>query len=300
MIISVLDKAAGFYSVLFFAINHYLYCKKNDISFQLDSTYWLYRSVNGWTDYFKNNDLEGTHEQNQIKIIKHNKLLGNYTMHEYKNAIRNEFYLYNERTQQKIDDKKKELQLVDGEYDSIYIRHGDKLFEESKYIPSYKYVELLLEKNPQCKTIFLQTDDYNCFLDIQEYIRTQNLDIQLYTICDPDTKGIVVLSKPISANLDNCVIKSDPLHKEYFNKVLNDLQQTKPLEEMTPEEIYNHTMSLIIGNDIVLNSNYCIMDKQSNVARFISIAHNDQSKVFDVRYPNENINMNWTMCPAYW
>lgn len=300
MIISVLDKAAGFYSVLFFAINHYLYCKKNDISFQLDSTYWLYRSANGWTDYFKSNDLEGTHEQNDIKVIKHNKLMGNYSMHEYKDAIQNEFYLYNERTRQLIENKKTELQLVDGEYDSIYIRHGDKLFSESLFIPSHKYVDLLLEKNPNCTTIFVQTDDYNSFLEIEEYIKTKNLPIRVLTICDQASKGIVVLTKPIVAELDNCVIKGDPTHKEYFNKVLNDLQQTKPLEEMTPDEMYNHTINLITGVDIVIHSNVCILDKQSNVARFMNIAHNDYQKVFDVRYPNENIDMNWTMCPAYW
>lgn len=300
MIISILDKAAGFYSVLFFMLNHFLYCKKKDITFKLDSTYWLYKSVNGWTDYFKDIDFEGTNEEGGIKIIKHNKLLDNFSMHEYKNAVYNDVYVYNEEVKQKVNDKKTELQLVKGEYDAIYIRHGDKLFAETMYIPPHKYLELLIEKNPDCKTVFLQTDDYNCFLDLEEYIKTHNMAITLLTICDPLTKGIVVHSEPIPSELENCIIKGDPEHKEYFNKVLDGLQTATPLEEMTSEQIYDHTTQLLIGVDIVLNSNVCILNKQSNVARFISIAHNDQQKLFDVRYPSENIDMNWTMCPAYW
>ena len=35
----------------------------------------------------------------------------------------------------------------------------------------------LLKINPHCKAIFLQTDDYNCFLEIREYLKNINSNI---------------------------------------------------------------------------------------------------------------------------
>ena len=69
MIVSVLDKVAGFYSILFFTINHYMACKKNNTSFKIDSSEWLFKSVNGWTDYFRSIDFTGDPEHDSGEYV---------------------------------------------------------------------------------------------------------------------------------------------------------------------------------------------------------------------------------------
>jgi len=299
-VVSVLDKVAGFYSILFFTINHYMACKKKNESFKLDSSEWLFKSVNGWTDYFRTVDFMGDNDTNEPQRTGHNALLDNFNMHEYKRTIHNDFYLYNDAVQKEIDDTKERLGLIHGEYDTIFIRRGDKLFCESQYYPTEKYVALLLQKHPECTTIFLQTDDYNCFLDIEKYIRDHELNIKVITLCDPTSTGVVVFERDFKVDVHNCKIGGNQSNLTYVEKIADNLHRTKPVSKMNSEEIYRHTVDMLVGVDICLYSKYCILDNQSNVARFISIAHNDHTKLFDLRYPNENIVMGWTMCPAYW
>lgn len=301
MITSVLDKSAGFYSVLFFTINHYIHCKKNNKTFKLDDSNWLFKSVNGWTDYFKSIDFTGVNEEGEpSQVLKHNQLAGNFLMWDYQDIIRNHLYLYNDEVARQVHDKTTELGLVHGEYDAIFIRRGDKLCCESKFIDTDQYVELLLRKNPNCSTIFVQTDDYNVFLDVEKYVKTHDLNIRVVTMCDPNTRGMVIFDKVLSVELDNVVIRGNQMNQQYFETIYDDLRKFTPVEKMNSEQIYRHTLDMLIGVDIVLHSKYCTLDNQSNVSRFISIAHNDYTKLFDVRYPNENINMGWSMCPAYW
>ena len=52
-LVTQLDYSAGFYSQLFFLINHYIYCKKNNINFIINSNEWLFKYKDGWEDYFE-------------------------------------------------------------------------------------------------------------------------------------------------------------------------------------------------------------------------------------------------------
>lgn len=301
MIISIMDKTAGFFSTLFFSLNHYIYCKKNNLSFQLDTKNWLYKSLYGWTDYFKSVDFNGTDDNKDVvQIKKHNQLMGDFTIQEYRDAILNDFFIYDDEVLQKIEEKKLTYHLLPGTYDAIYIRRGDKLVAESQYFKIDHYIELLLEKNPDCKKIFLQTDDYNSFLELTDYINRNNLDIRVITFCNPLSKGIVCYDTKLDLQHDNCIINEDASHIEYFKKVKDDLKKTTPLDKMNSLEIKEHTIDLLIGVDIVLHSNYCMLDRYSNVSRFISIAHDNYKKVFDIRYSYENTEMYWTKCPAFW
>ena len=171
MIISILDYSAGFFSQLHFTINHYLWCKLNGVNFMLHSTNWLFRFKNGWTDYFEDNSLifKSTIPKNEIVYKKHRDTNGDFSLIEYRNII-GEFYRYNTTTKQAIIDTKIKYNIPET-YDCIFIRRGDKLYVESTYIHSSKYLDLLIKKNPDCKNVFLQTDDYNCYLELQEYIK---------------------------------------------------------------------------------------------------------------------------------
>ena len=301
MIISIMDKFAGFFSMLFFSVNHYIYCKRNEISFQLNTDEWLFKSKNGWTDYFKNIDFKGNNRENEINKYKHSDLLDNYFIHEYRDVLLNEIYLYNDDTKEKINEAKIKYGLLEkNSYDSIFIRRGDKLCYESEYFSTEKYVDLLLIKNPNCKTIFLQTDDYNCFLDIKKYISEKNLDINVITLCNPDIKGMVILKHVLKNNDKSNYHRIDKdEHNNYYNDVLQGLKEIKPVEDFNSEEIYQHTIDMLVGVDIVLHSNFCILDNQSNVSRFICITHDNIKNVFDIRFPEINYDMNIKKSPAY-
>ena len=92
---SVLDKSAGFYSELFFLLNHYLYCKINKQNFKINSEEWTFKYKNGWTDYFEPVELKF----NDGEYIKkgHGDIVDNYKLSDYQIAI-NEIYIYNNNT----------------------------------------------------------------------------------------------------------------------------------------------------------------------------------------------------------
>jgi hypothetical protein len=289
MIISILNKDSGFFSQFFFTLNHYLYCKKYNLNFKINSEKWLFKSNNGWCDYFKeillnyNNDfLENYYSY--PNIIEEFKII------DYKNII-NEVYIYNENTQNEIITKKKELNIIDNNYDSIFIRRGDKLINESEYINGEEYLKILLVKNPNCNKIFLQTDDYNSYLELKKYINQNNLNIELLTLCDENTKGFVIFNEHLK------IINENNINNYLLNN--KEIKNTEPIDLLDNNKIFKHTLDMIIGIDIVLKSNICILDYQSNVSRFIKLAHNNSNNVYDLRNIDLDINYNKYICPSY-
>ena len=295
MIISILNKESGFYSLFFFTINHYLYCKKNNINFKLNTDEWLFKYLYGWTDYFENIELNYNLNDIDIQYYKNCQCIDNFPIKCYKNII-NEIYIYNKNTLEQINNTKKNLNLLFNDYDSIFIRRGDKLIKESKYINSVEYLDFLLIKNPSCKKIFLQTDDYNCYIELKEYINNNNLNIELLTLCNENIKGIVVFDFNLNTIKNNNI--EDNINREYLNKN-NEIKLSKSVNEMNNIEIYKHTIDMIIGIDIILKSNICVTDYQSNVSRFIKLAHQNSDTVYDILSPNVDIDYDRNICPAY-
>jgi hypothetical protein len=290
-IISKLDYSAGFYSQIFFLINHYIYCKENKKNFKIDSNDWIYKSKDGWTDYFENIELnfyDSNSESNSEKIYGHNNTLYDYNLESYKKAIP-EIYIYNQSLINNINNIKKNFNLI--EYDSIYIRRGDKLVDEIKLSQESIYIKLLLEKNPNCKTIFLQTDDYICFINLQKYINENGLNIRLVTICNETSYGAIT-----NNHYKNKFNNSLKENSEYISSIRDKLENTKPIEYMNNKEKYEHTMELLTGVDICLHSNICICDFSSNVSRFIKLAHDNTNNVFDIH--NRNFDFSEKICPA--
>jgi hypothetical protein len=222
MIVSVLDKTSGFFSMLFFVINHYIYCNKNNINFTLNTDNWLFKYEKGWEDYFEKIDINSNGNDNIITYAKSYKVLDNYRIIDYKEII-NKFYIYNLTTYNFILNTKKNLNITDNNYDSIFIRRGDKLIKESVYINAGEYINVLLKKNPNCRTIFLQTDDYNCYLELEEYININNLNIKLLTICDKNSKGFDILAGVLNGIMNSM----STLQKYYFINCHNYLPKFK-------------------------------------------------------------------------
>ena len=299
MFVSRLGNHAGFYSMFFFFLNNYLYCKKHNISHQLDSSEWLFKHCDGWTDYFQHFFIEREISTSTPMQLHHFNIVEEFTLREYRDSIR-DIYQYNHKTMDSIQQCKDRLGLLSGEYDAIFIRRGDKLYNESLYFPTEIYIEKLLHIRPECHTIFLQTDDYNCYLDLQKYIESRSLNIQVLTLCDPNTKGMMIFNTISTEDLASSAIKNKfTENNEYLPKVLNDLHKIKPVNEMNHEEIYKHTMEMLIGIDIVANSHTCVLDYFSNVSRFIKFFHNTYDNVYDIyRYDNE-LDLSIEKCPSF-
>lgn len=289
-----LDKSWGFYSVFFFLLNNYMYCKKNNYNFKIKSDEWLFNSKNGWSDYFEPIELIYSNDILQEKHSYHNTILDNYSLKEYQNFIP-ELYKYNEITKNEINKTNTKFNLVKGQYDSIFIRRGDKLAHESFIIPEETYMNILLQKNSNCKIIYLQTDDYNCYKNIKKYIEDYNLKIIIYTLCTEDSVG-VILKNDTKVGLNN---SSRTENSDYLSQNLDKLNKTKTVEDMNSDEIYKHTIDMIVGVDIVINSNICITDFQSNVSRFIKLAHNNPKNVYNVLNINEDIDYTKIQNPSY-
>jgi len=288
MIFKFEKECLGFFSQFFFAMNIFIYCKINNINFVIDSSNWLFSYKLGWEDYFLNIDIYDKNIMDYIKFP--GEIIEEYPIYEYKKYLW-DIYKYNNNTKNKINEKKQFLNILDNEYGSIFIRRGDKLVKESKLIDSILYIQLLLQKYPDCKKIFLQTDDYTCYEELNEFIQINNLNIELFTLCDKKSRGVIVNNYNDINNL-----KIDK-NKKYIEKNINYLKNTIKVIDMNPNDIYNHTLEMIIGIDIVLNSKFCILDFQSNVSRFIKLAHNNYENVFDVT--GIEIDLNKKMCPCH-
>ena len=288
-LITQLDYSAGFYSQLFFLINHYIYCKNNEVNFIINSNNWLFKYKDGWEDYFEPISLT-FNLIIETKTVTHSTNMSDYTIQEYKNNIP-EIYKYNENTLNKIQNYMTENNLT--VYDSIFIRRGDKLANESNLYDEQIYLDLLLSKNPNCNNLFIQTDDYNCVTKINELIKEKSLNIKTYTLCEKSQVGTIVMN-----NQKDELLKSDK-NKEYLNKIKNQLLKSKSVEDMNANEKYEHTITMIIGIDVCSKSNICICDYQSNVSRFIKLIHINPNNVYDIINPNKDIDYNKIQNPAY-
>jgi hypothetical protein len=299
-IVSNWDNGSGFYSELGFKLNHYLYCKKYKINFSMPATSsWPYMLKNGWTDYFEDVKLTYTNTDSTQIPESQNKVMGGcctileqFPLSDYV-AIIPEFYRYNEETLKHINKIKDQLDINNKEYGAVYIRRGDKLVDETTYVASSKFADKLLEKMPNCNIIFVQTDDYNSYIDIKDHIeKTLKKDIKILTTCPSHRFGTIANSGYTDKMVKNNV---DSSSKEYMNQIKDKL--SKPIAEMNIDERKEHTLELLTGVDICMNAKYVVCDFKSNVSRFIKIANRDFNSVFDVN--DEVIDISAKKCPSF-
>ena len=351
MIHSYLEtRDAGFFSSLFFMINHYLYAKINKRPFRLNTENWLFKAESGWTDYFLPIDFDPSPtssspsptssspsptscspsptscsplQMQEKQIHGHAKILANYPMILYRTIIP-EIYRLNPEMNQRIEEARTvfnqfrenspvrlslknppAMNLV--EYGALFIRRGDKLIEESILVSAEHYLLYLVELYPNIQTVFVQTDDYNVFLELLAYQeKTPQLQhIQLYTLCKPHLKGGMVITKHYydycrSPDFETEIQKiCVPQNRAYLQAHQENLKAFVPLEMQTPDEIREHTTDMLIGIDFLLKSKVCVTDYLSNVTRFIKFAHPKVDAVYDVLRRTNKLDMHIVGCPAY-
>jgi len=225
MLIYYIERFNGFYSNLFFIIASYIYAKNKKLNFSINTDNWLFKYEKGWEDYLEPCLINTNPQINTIYHMKLNIVLEHPLLKEYKETIPM-IYRLNSSMKSRIQTIKTNYNLNDYNYGSIFIRRGDKIIaRESNYYPSEYYLCKLLEVWPDCKTIFLQTDDYSSFIDLQEIIFKKNLDIKLITLCDPTLRGIIVFDhfKNILLKDDLNSIKEE--NKEYMKTVIDSLKK---------------------------------------------------------------------------
>ena len=260
---------------------------------------WPYTIKNGWTDYFEDVKLSYNNTDSTQIPDSQNKIIGGcctileqFPLSDYV-AIIPEFYRYNGETRQHINKIKDQLDINNKEYGAVYIRRGDKLVDETQFVPSSKFVDILLEKMPNCKLLFVQTDDYNSYTDIKDYIEnTLKKDIKVLTTCPNNRYGTIAHSGYTDKMKENNVFEQN---KDYMTKIKDKLSKT--IAEMNVDERKEHTLELLTGVDICINAKYVICDFKSNVSRFIKIANHDFNAVFDVN--NTIVNRDDLQCPAF-
>lgn len=305
---SLIRNNGGFYSLYFFLLNHYIYCKKNNLTLYVDTSAWIFHSSLGLSDYFlQNNKIIEYKENNDDKLspdednmlnskkVKIDQIFeslafeSTFTLMDYKEAIK-ELYILHPCIEFKINQIQKEYELYPNTYASIFIRRGDKLVHESVLISTEEYFLLLLELEPTVEKIYLQTDDYTVFLELNELCKKYNKEyIQLYTICKENQRGMIVTS--IYKNL----MLSNTENNTFFTPEY--IQSVTPVDKMSPIEKYNHVEEMLIGIELVCQSKICVTDYQSNVSRFIKLRHQSFYHVFDVQ--KKNIDENHICMPGY-
>lgn len=300
-VISTFDNSSGFYSNLMFKLNHYIYSKKHNINFEVDTNNWPYQIDKGWIDYFEDVKLNPLVDVN-ITDVEIKRMPGccstieEYPLSDYIDVI-SEFYKPNKMVLEYIKSKYLEFNITENDYGAIYIRRGDKLVDEINFIHSNKFVDRLFEKYPECSTIFVQTDDYNSIIEIKDYIYEKLIrpDIKVITLCPENVFGSIASNYYRDLMLDENRIKSGNENKQYLNKIKNNL--SKNIIDMNIDERRAHTLELLTSVDICCNARICICDYDSNVSRFIKLSHWDN--VFDVSDKDNNLSKQLIKCPAW-
>ena len=295
MLVYFLQKNAGFFSEIFFMINYYLIGERYSLPFGINTSNWLFKYNNGWHDYF--DSLKEIDENTNIQIAPQRipeeidffqmEFYKNidFTLQDYRNAVIHIFKLNNNLHNIYTNTV---LNLKLNDYHSIFIRRGDKMIQESIYIPTYKYIDRLLEKDNTVKTIFIQTDDYNVCLEAFHYINLLKLDIRVVTTCPPSKCGV---------HMFNVNTKGSALSIENDTYIKNQDKNVKPIIEYNNEEIYDHTVEMWVGLEICKKSRFLELDMQSNVSRYLLLSHDNISSVIDVQNTVLDFNKP-VLCPT--
>jgi len=265
------------------------------MNFRINSSDWLFKANKGWEDYFLPYEIN-TNAQLFHIVKSHPNVLADCPISDYKHIIPH-IYRYNDSTINFISAKKAEFGLVDGAYDSIFIRRGDKITTgESHYLNAANYVDLLVLKSPAAKTVYVQTDDFAAIEEMREHISKKRLNLELKTLCKESQRGTIVFSAYRQIDAKSAKGGSEV---DYINSVKKEMLKSKTVEQMDSEEVYEHALTMIAGIDLVCKSRVCICDYESNVGRFIKLYHRESNNVYNVLSPDKDIDYNKLICPAH-
>lgn len=259
----------GFFSEALEILHFFMRAKREDKILALDCRKWLFTVSKGWNDWFTTLEdrpkpwkaFPSTWDTGADETI--------FTWKEYEKATKELFQLQPYLLEM-VSKAKAEMGLETGEYASIFIRRGCKIKFESEYFDTKQYVDRVFKEWPDCKKIFVQTDDFRAYLEVRGLVPDT---VAVFTTCPEDKLGTFVFE--YSPLTDHRIDKSE--NHEYLEK-FKDLPPQKTLPEMTKEELFAHVVEMLVGLTICTQSRGIALEYFSNVSRYLALAHKDGLK----------------------
>ncbi len=194
---------------------------------------------------------DGTHNYDDIETYKHGSLgtIPNYTLKDYEEASREIFTVVPKITE-KVNAYKATLP---SNYDSIYIRRGDKVVGNTKEMELLSVQDILNKTDlaATCSDLFVQTDDYTVIEELQQQLP----NCRIHTLTKPDERG--------SSN--------NSLHNEDADKR------------------YNDAMNLLMQMFVFVGGRNCWSDIRSNVGRMHKVMAYDKVRL----YPRDGLTRDY-------
>tara|TARA_R110002074_G_scaffold65363_1_gene155432 strand:+ start:5586 stop:6413 length:828 start_codon:yes stop_codon:yes gene_type:complete len=272
MIIFDMENENGFYCVYLFLLASYIYSRKINEPLYIKDNNWKFLCKNGLDDYFILN----------TNIIKYDESMNINSNTYYKHLkvpnikiTLNDYMVYSKQLYMIKPTILNNYDLPDT-YNSIFMRGGDKLLYEAKQLPISDYVNKLLEVDNHIKNVFVHSDD-NLLVDkVKQYIKDNNIDLQVYNITNADSNGGAVVMKRLK-----------------YGKCKN----INSVDDMNNEEVKEHTILMLNAIEIMRRSKNVVTSFDSNVSRFMKI--NFDCNVFSIN-GNNNLDLNkYIKNPAY-
>ena len=281
VIFELKKNSGGFFAQFWQLAESYLYAKTAHKKFYINDINWLFTHTFGWHDYFSSLETIDSIPSEQPNIQQ-------FTLNEYRYVCR-ELLIFNNRLNDRLNSTMAPLELTEGTYDTIMIRRGDKMFEESDYINTEEYLLKLADKEP--KIIFVQTDDYNAYREVCDLVNIHNLKCIVRTTCPTNKFGSFTFNwyRPEISD------KKPVENYYYLENILS--QPKKSVNEYNSEEMKEHVEEMLIGLTICTKGRYLVTDFQSNVSRYLPIVHSDISKILPVRDEMPDFNIP-AKCPC--
>lgn len=259
----------GFFSVFWFFLQTYIYCRKNNKIIYILDHKWKFNSGNGLDDYLVLNPNVRRYDSNLTETIF-------YTHINVPNVelTLNDYIHYSKELFVIKSDILRNYDLPDT-YNSIFLRGGDKLLYEAKEIPISKYVDKLLEVDNDNKNVFVHSDDNILVENVKQYVKNNNIDLHIHNITTSDSNGGAVVMKRLK---------------------YNQCKNIKSVDEMNSTDIKEHVILMLNAIEIMRNSKNVISSFDTNVSRFMKV-HFD-CNVYSVN-GNYIFNNNYIKNPAY-
>lgn len=229
-IVFTLSKNAGFFSVFFFLCHAYLVAKQKGVPFYIEHENWPFTYKNGWHDYFTSlNYYDASANMNCIRYGHLNyDKQFKFTNKQYAQAIQ-EIFTPTDDIVALVNSTRENL---GNPYTAIMIRKGDKVKGATKEMDDISIDEIfrITAINQTTKELFIMTDDYECIQQSQAKL--------------PTTKIVTLATE-----------KESGFYLANFSS-------------RTPEEIAEHTRTLIASSILLTKASPAWSDIRSNTGRF--------------------------------
>jgi hypothetical protein len=177
------NSRAGFFCMFFIMCNAYIASKKMGSKFYINDSKWSYKFDIGWHDYFTTLNVAPFIPKlvNALQIeCDHERFYKpDFPLQEYVNCI-HELFVLKPHLTSRVNAL---VQKLPSDFIAIFVRRGDKLIEETKYIPFSDILKHI--PYSESSTFFIQTDDYG----VIEEAKTLLHDIKIFSTVSQTKRG---------------------------------------------------------------------------------------------------------------